>query len=198
MDTLTCELRLEVRGAAEELWRSMMIQVDPGARSEALRLLLGCLPGSDLRLTGDPLDLDAPVEVAGRAVYRLANLALDGVTAVRAPGLSEIDQAGTRLAAMLLSSRPADGGLVIDTPLLEILDLEITFPGWSISGIPGPVSGNGYCFSASSGGRTLEIHEQALLGPARTGAGEAGILIETLWSRSSMDRRIVLATGAGP
>lgn len=192
MDTLACDLEIWLSGAPEELWRSMMSGVAESDRPEALRMLLGCLPGSRLELRGSPSDLDSPIGAAGLALYPIPVLETGGSFALLPPGLSEINQTGTRLAARLLSAGPEPGGLALETPMHEELSLEISLEGWRAEWAGCPADAEGYSIAAFAGGGMILVRESAFLGPARLDGKGAERLLETLRERSCADRRVFL------
>lgn len=196
MDTLACDLAIHLSGAPEELWRSMMSGVAENDRPEALRVLLGCLPGSRLELRGSPDDLGSPIGAAGFALYPVPVLETDGSFAILPPGLSEISQTGTRLAARLLSAGPSPGGMVLETPMHEELTLEIALAGRRAEWAGSPEGSSEYSIAADAVEEGLFIRESAFLGPARMDANGAGRLLETLRERSCADRRIFLVEAA--
>lgn len=196
LDTLACRLEVRLSGAAEELWRSMMSGVPESDRPEALRLLLGCLPGSRLELTGSPGDLRRPIGASGFAYYPVPVLHADSVIAILPPGLSEISQTGSRLATRLLSAGQAPGGLVLDTPMQEELSVEISLAGWRAEWAGRPVDSAGYSMTAVAGEGGISIRESASLGPSRMDRSGAESLLETLLERSCADRRVFLMEAA--
>jgi len=191
LDTLSVSLKVSFAGGAEELWRGMMASVQPADRPEALRLLLGALPGSSLTLTGDPGEPGSVISVEGMAIYRVPTMPRGGGIAACIPGLDEMDQAGTRVAAILLAGSAGRPGIHLETPLFESLQMTLSLPG-SVTDLSDRVESEGYSSSWELHGSSAVLTETAVLGPVWPDSGQAEMLLASLRSRSSPGGRVVV------
>ncbi len=184
LDSLRGTMEVGFAGAADELWRDMLSRVDPGAWPELLEALFGVSPGSSLGVHGDPCDPLSDFSVSGTVSIPSRAVESGGIRMIL-PGLADLDVAGSRVSALLLSAPDRDGRVQgTDTPLLEVLEGAVAIPGGMTASPPGPFAGGGYSVSAGLEGDSLVWTEICDLGNH-----PAGTLRETAASRCSGDGR---------
>jgi hypothetical protein len=194
MDTLRATMRVNFAGGAEDLWRGMMRSVPPADRPEALRMLFGALPGSDLDLIGEPGNPEGALSVAGTALYPVPLLRSGNGYDACIPGLDEIDQAGTRMAAILLAGREGGDRMHLETPLLECLRITIDVQG-AIPGLPEGIAESHYRCGWEGSQTRVVLSESALLAPVWPGPEDAAGILSALLLRGSPGNRVLHILG---
>lgn len=194
MDTLRATMRVSFAGGAEDLWRGMMRSVPPAERPEALRMLFGALPGSDLDLVGEPGNPEGALSVAGTALYQVPLLRSGNGYDACIPGLDEIDQAGTRMAAILLAGREGSDRMHVETPLLECLRMTIEVQG-AIPGLPDGITESHYRCGWEGSQTRVVLSESALLAPVWPGPEDAAGILSALLLRGSPGNRVLHILG---
>lgn len=157
LDSLSGSMEVEFAGAADELWRDMLARVAPGAWPELLEALFGVSPASALGVEGDPCDPLSDFSVSGTISIPSRAVESGGLRMIL-PGLADLDIAGSRVSALLLSApdRAGMGRLQgTDTPLLEVLDGALAIPVGMTTSMPQPFSGGGYSVCTGLSGDSL-------------------------------------------
>jgi hypothetical protein len=198
LDTLSADFLATFSLGAEDLWRGMMSSVPEQDRPEVLRLLFGALPGSRLDLEGDPDDHSSRLSVRGTALYAVPAVNSGNGFDLCIPGLDEIDQAGTRMAAILLAGGRDAARMHIETPLSERLAIELEIPG-AILALPAEVREENYGCLWTGVGDSASGTEWAVISPVWPDAGQASSIEAALLIRGSPGNRVLHVLGiAGP
>jgi len=186
------ELELRATGAADEIFRSMLLRTEPERRSELLDVLTGAIPGSGTWQIPDSGANHETLIISGNADWSTPILQLQGGRAVSIPGLAEFSLLGTRIAAYLLPEEISNHGIRISSPMFERLEAMITgFDGSPV--FPEPFSSEGYSIlMTASFDDTLRVFEECRLLPSNPDSATLSAILTGLDARCEQWRKVVV------
>lgn len=162
---LSAEVRVEARGASDQVLRSVAEAVPADRRGEMLALLLGADPDSSMLGCGVPGSLEGHFRIFGRALWRLPVLNA-GRTVVVLPGAFDLDRlAGHQLTWSLVEGYLPDTVLA-DPPVTLVVDLACRLPG-APAEMPESREARLYARNAWMQGDSLRMREVVDLSPPR-------------------------------
>ena len=151
-------------GSAEELFRSILANVDPPGSERLLERLFGVLPGANLFIEGDPSSIDTPVLIKGIGRWECAVVNTRNGVSMIIPGLETLDVVSSRAAALILPR--FRNNVYIETPYTGHLKMVIGNLPAGVPELPEPFESMNYSTAFTIENRTLIFDEYLSLEPA--------------------------------
>jgi len=191
-EVISGEFELRATGAADEIFRSMLLRIKPERRPELLDVLTGAIPGSGRWQIPDPAANHETLIISGNADWSAPILHLQEGIAVSIPGLTEFSLLGTRIAAYLLPEEISTQGIRISAPMFERLEAMITgFDGSPL--FPEPFSSGAYSIlMTASFDDTLRVFEECRLLPSSPDSGTLSAILTGLDARCEQWRKVIV------
>ncbi len=151
-------------GSAEELFRSILANVDSSGTERLLERLFGVLPGANMFIEGDPSSIDSPLLIRGNGSWECAMVnTIDGISMI-IPGLETVDVVSSRAAAYILPR--FRNSIRIETPYTAHLKMVIENLPAGIPELPDPCKSGNCTTTFSIVNNKLTFDEYLSLEPA--------------------------------